>query len=110
MKEPNKVVSARGQVVDFELLRMKQEMSTAPTVVKRETKSRRRRRLSERGAAIARETGPMPDAMDSITVPSPPTARELEQLELNQQAIRDIVESTTQAPAPRIVRKKRDPQ
>lgn len=57
MTEAKKGTSARGEVVDFELLRIKSEMSVDTPPIQRETRSRRsRRRLSERGAALARET------------------------------------------------------
>ena len=67
MKEPHKTVSARGMVVDFELLRIKEEFSVSPTTIKRETKaSRRRRRLSERSAL---DTGVEVPVVDTLEVP-----------------------------------------
>lgn len=89
MKEPHKTVSARGMVVDFELLRIKEEFSVAPTTIKRETKaSRRRRRLSERSAL---ETG-----VDITTQPA----------ELPPEVNVDVQDAP--AELPKIVRKKRE--
>lgn len=56
-RDPNKAVSARGEMVDFELLRVKQEIANNTVVTKREPRRGRRRRLSERVTKAVRREG-----------------------------------------------------
>lgn len=96
MRDPNKVVSARGELIDFDLIRIKEELAVAPTTVQREPKpARRRRKLSERGAALARIEEQTPEAaVDGDVERADPVAADA-----------DVGEEVEEA-APRIVRKK----
>ena len=80
MREPGKAVSARGDVVDFELIKVKEELKTAPVVVQREAKpgAKRRRKLTERGAVLAeakKEAVAQPEVVDEPTTPAPKIVR-----------------------------------
>lgn len=80
MKNPNVVVSARGEMVDFELMRLKQEISTTPAVATREPRRGRRKRLSDRVAKVqtttqAPEEIPAQDEPAEIVEPVPTIVR-----------------------------------
>jgi hypothetical protein len=61
MKNTTVVTSARGELVDFELMRIKQEIATTPTVAKREPRRGRRKRLSDRVSKAQSTTTEAPD-------------------------------------------------
>lgn len=76
----NKVVSAKGELVDFDLLRIRGEIATPPTVIRQEPRTRKRRRLSERGSAIKtlatkdtpqQDIGASPTPSDNLDVDPP---------------------------------------
>lgn len=92
MTNTTKVVSARGELVDFELIRIKEQLTVAPTTIQRE-KPRRRRKLSERGTVIART---QPDAS------TPVVSQDVSTL----QGDPEVIDETTNEEAPTIVRRR----
>lgn len=57
-KTPGTTVSARGEMIDFDLIRTREELNSGPITIQRTTPTRKRRKLSDRIAMPPVEAAP----------------------------------------------------